>query len=224
MNINELINPVSGGAPESKKRSRSAVIREPEPAHEERATPKRTKTGVNGHTPEAPATPEAPTVGKHGLPLVPPHLKIRDMPVWAKRYKDGKTDTIELNVSSGNGDAPPVHATAPAATPRAMASRPAASPASPQLRQWEANIIDQIPLDQMSKSLADWMFGNVVATPDLGSSAKWEVEAKLGHIIDQNTNSRLRLPGLTDFILDKSGLRVAFRSSMTEAQHRDVEL
>ena len=87
---------------------------------------------------------------------------------------------------------------------------------------WEANIVDRVPLDQLSRIVADFLFGNVISAPELGPGASFEVEAKLGHLINQNTNERLRIPVLTDCIVDKNdpSMRVAFKSTMTELQHR----
>lgn len=81
--------------------------------------------------------------------------------------------------------------------------------------------MDHVALDQVSRAVADWLFTTVIIAPNVSANAAWEVEAKLGHLIDQSTNERLHLPALTDFILDRSyGPRVAFRSTMTEAQHK----
>lgn len=45
-----------------------------------------------------------------------------------------------------------------------------------------------------------------------------EIEAKIGHLIDKNTNARLRLPVMTETVMDDrdNGWRVNFKSSMTE--------
>jgi hypothetical protein len=49
-----------------------------------------------------------------------------------------------------------------------------------------------------------------------------EIEAKIGHLIDKTTSQRLKLPVLTETVLDKDdpNWRVQFRSSMTEMQHK----
>jgi hypothetical protein len=92
----------------------------------------------------------------------------------------------------------------------------------PPAKPWEASILDRVPLDQMSRMIADFLFQNVINAAPPSSGAEYEVEAKLGHLINHHTNERLRLPVLTDCIVNKDdqSMRTSFRSSMTESQHR----
>lgn len=95
-------------------------------------------------------------------------------------------------------------------------------------RPWEQNIINKDQYDEIASQVAGFLFHNVVSQDDPalvggGPDAPIiEIEAKLGHIIDRNMNHRLRLPVRTETILDTQdpGLKVQFRSSMTDMQHR----
>lgn len=103
------------------------------------------------------------------------------------------------------------------------------APDSGLLGTWEASITDTIPSDEYIRQLSDFIYKEVVGRLDVdvgpaggGSSAGAviEIEAKIGQLIDKNTNSRLRLPVVTECVINKDdpGLRVNFKSSMTEAR------
>jgi hypothetical protein len=95
------------------------------------------------------------------------------------------------------------------------------------LGPWEPSITNMIPYEEMTRRIMDFLFMEVVERKDVGGSAtgtapvsgaQLEIEAKLGQIIDRNTNERLRLPVLTECIFNKDhpSFRTLFRSSMTE--------
>ena len=101
------------------------------------------------------------------------------------------------------------------------------------LGPWERNILDMEPSDEVTKVVADFLFTEVVARTDIGvapiggaagSGAVIEIEAKIGQLIDKNTNDRLQLPTMTECIVSKDdpSLRVAFKSSMTEVRLPNV--
>ncbi len=87
------------------------------------------------------------------------------------------------------------------------------------LGPWEQSITGKKPFEQMTKLVADFLFMNVVSRGDLGELAsrgvEIEIEAKLGQLIDKETNERYYLPVGSECILADSA-RVGFRSSMTE--------
>ncbi|KAI4200404.1 MAG: hypothetical protein LQ350_003942 [Teloschistes chrysophthalmus] len=96
---------------------------------------------------------------------------------------------------------------------------------------WEPSITNVIPAEELSKAISDYLFTTVVTMngvqfgPAGGTAshgAMVEVEAKIGQIIDKNTNDRIRIPVSTECVLDRNdpNLRTVFRSSMTETQHR----
>ncbi|KAK2865055.1 hypothetical protein FQN49_003957 [Arthroderma sp. PD_2] len=105
------------------------------------------------------------------------------------------------------------------------------APDSP-LGPWEPSVTNVIPSEELTKMICDFLFQHVVMRKDIGagpaggvavgSGAILEVEAKLGRLVDKNRGERLRLPILTECVISKDdpNLRLAFESSMSQAQHR----
>ncbi|PKS08690.1 hypothetical protein jhhlp_004743 [Lomentospora prolificans] len=93
------------------------------------------------------------------------------------------------------------------------------------LGPWEPTIANVKPLDEINKAVADFLFLNVVNNQDAEEIASlgiaFEVEAKLGTIIDKDTNERVAYPVASECLLRDRG-QLAFRSSMTEAQHKGL--
>ena len=101
------------------------------------------------------------------------------------------------------------------------------------LGPWERNILNMTPSDELTKLIADFLFTEVVARTDIGVApiggasgpgAVVEIEAKIGQLIDKNTNDRLRLPVMTESIVSKDdpNIRIVFKSSMTEVCPRPL--
>lgn len=91
--------------------------------------------------------------------------------------------------------------------------------ASVLLGPWEPSITGVKPADALAKVVADFLYLNVVRRDDLGELAsrgvEIEIEAKLGHILDRQTNERLLLPVQTECVLADNA-HLMFKSSMTE--------
>ncbi|KAK6949687.1 hypothetical protein Daesc_009771 [Daldinia eschscholtzii] len=91
---------------------------------------------------------------------------------------------------------------------------------------WEPSISNETPKNILCREVADFLGINVLQFPHLeevhSRGAVFEIEAKLGVIIDKMTNDRIHIPEIRagECVLD--GGRVAFRSSMTESQHREL--
>ncbi|KAF3056765.1 mRNA-capping enzyme subunit beta [Trichoderma lentiforme] len=106
-----------------------------------------------------------------------------------------------------------------------VSQQPASAEPDPQdiLGPWEASIAGVKPIEELSKNVADFLFVNVVSNQDIqeitSRGIQFEIEAKLGTLIDKDTNQRVDRFVATECILDDNG-RVAFRSSMTEAHHK----
>ncbi|KAH0595125.1 hypothetical protein MHUMG1_06874 [Metarhizium humberi] len=120
------------------------------------------------------------------------------------------------------------HASPEAArTSTSTASKPAPAvvEAGPQdiLGPWEASITGVKPYEEISKTVADFVFIHVVNNPDIkeitSRGIQFEIEAKLGTLIDKDTNYRVDRLLDTECVLHDTG-RVAFKSSMTEAHHK----
>ncbi|KAI0906046.1 CYTH-like domain-containing protein [Ustulina deusta] len=89
---------------------------------------------------------------------------------------------------------------------------------------WEPTIEASRPIDVISRSIADFFVYNVLQGPNpvelRSRGAQFEIEAKLGTIIDKSTNDRVELRIQAGECVIGEGARIAFRSSMTENQHR----
>ena len=103
------------------------------------------------------------------------------------------------------------------------------------LGPWEPSFLNIITYDEVTRRISDFLFQEVVQRDDVGAGpaggtpgpdAVLEIEAKIGHLIDKNTNDRLRLPVMTECVLDKRdpNLRIQFQSSMTEVRHFAIDL
>ena len=91
---------------------------------------------------------------------------------------------------------------------------------SEALGHWEPSILNVLPHEEFTRVIADFLYQYVVGQNELGSE-NIEIEAKIGQIVDQNTQQRLQLPVHTETIIRKDDPRVrtSFQSSMTLAQH-----
>lgn len=87
------------------------------------------------------------------------------------------------------------------------------------LGPWEPSINGIKPYEEVSRLVADWLFFHVVQRPDAmelsSRGVEVEIEAKLGQLINKDTNERFRLPVQSECLLADNG-RVSFKSSMTE--------
>jgi len=86
------------------------------------------------------------------------------------------------------------------------------------LGPWEPCIIGVKPYEEVSKTIADFIFINVISNPDNGEiinrGVQFEIEAKLGTLIDKDTNERVDKYVSTECVLQDTG-RIAFKSSMS---------
>ncbi|KAI1736085.1 CYTH-like domain-containing protein [Xylaria scruposa] len=91
---------------------------------------------------------------------------------------------------------------------------------------WEPSLDGSKPIDVISRAVADFFVFNVLQGPNPAElrarGAQIEIEAKLGTIIDKSTNDRIELRVQSGECVIGEGARIAFRSSMTEIQHRDL--
>lgn len=117
-------------------------------------------------------------------------------------------------------------------TARSVVGGPVAPPsavdtpkAETTLNPWEPTIIGKQPYEELSKAVADFIYINVINHHDLAQirshNALIEVEAKLGNLVNKNTNDRVHYPILSECLLQDSS-RVMFKSSMTEVSFRSL--
>ncbi|MCJ1287599.1 mRNA-capping enzyme subunit beta [Xylographa opegraphella] len=162
------------------------------------------------------------TTGKPATLRTPPHAKSEKL----ETKGHGSYNTADLSKEDGNGHITPVSEVKVMKTEPLDLNDEALGP-------WEYNIVNILPNEELTRIVADFLFAEVVNRKDIGtgpagagfgSGAVLEVEAKLGQLVDKNTNDRLRLPVMTECVISKNdpNLRVMFKSSMTESQHQSL--
>ncbi|KAI1459834.1 mRNA triphosphatase CET1 [Annulohypoxylon moriforme] len=91
---------------------------------------------------------------------------------------------------------------------------------------WEPSIGNETPKNIVSREVADFLGIHVLQFPQIeevqSRGAQFEIEAKLGVIIDKQTNDRIYFPEIRAGECVLNSGRVAFRSSMTEHQHCEL--
>lgn len=164
------------------------------------------------HRPQPPAWAQSAHSLGNRVPAHPnfvlqkrPHTHINGRPEMAKAERTSRQPSPEAARPS---------------QPQSSANHPPAEPGAQDiLGPWEASITGIKPYEEVSKRVADFIFINVVNNPDikeiLSRGIHFEIEAKLGTLIDKDTNYRVERLLETETVLQDTG-RVAFRSSMTE--------
>ncbi|KAG4306409.1 hypothetical protein PORY_000397 [Pneumocystis oryctolagi] len=80
----------------------------------------------------------------------------------------------------------------------------------------EPSFLNFIPYDELTRVISDFIFQKCV----LESLKYIEIEVKIGQLVDLSTRERLRLPVLTETIINSDELKIKFESNMTESQHK----
>lgn len=87
----------------------------------------------------------------------------------------------------------------------------------------EPNISGVPAYNVIQRVVMDMLFDNVVRRAGLpqvnGIVCKFEIEAKLGKVIDRHTHNRLSLPVHTDTVLSPHAIDTAFESALTKTQY-----
>ncbi|KAJ6256882.1 hypothetical protein Dda_8752 [Drechslerella dactyloides] len=113
--------------------------------------------------------------------------------------------------------------------PPAVSAKPPPATAplpSHVLGPWEPCITNIQPYEEITKHICDFLFVHVVDNHEFATDnpdrPQLEIEAKIGILLDRNTGNRLYLPVKTETVLDSDdpNLKVIFKSSMTELQHK----
>jgi hypothetical protein len=90
--------------------------------------------------------------------------------------------------------------------------------ASQVLGKWEKTFRWNTPYPDVLKTVYDWLWQNLEQLGDVGTDpgeGTVEIEAKIGWLIDNNTDERLRLPVATMCVIQPDyGNRYSFRSEM----------
>ncbi|KAL8849712.1 MAG: hypothetical protein Q9221_005322 [Calogaya cf. arnoldii] len=89
------------------------------------------------------------------------------------------------------------------------------------LGPWERTITGVIPAEELTREIMDYIIEIIAPMRAIQGPIldMIEIEAKIGHVVDKDTDARIRLPGRTEVMIDHNdpSLRTTFRSSMTEA-------
>jgi hypothetical protein len=199
--------------------------------------------GANGnHAPPSTAT-QATRSSTSPVMQRKKRLRYAGPPIWATTYSDnrrlnaanfvlrkivhnhqaqinGKQDGFVKPERTSRHASPDEKRSAAQSHPPPPDPAPSGAPnADGLLGPWEPTITGQKPSEELTKNVADFLYLNVVANPDMGEissrGVQFEIEAKLGTLISKDTNDRVFLPVATECILQDNG-RIAFRSSMTE--------
>lgn len=185
--------------------------------------------------------------GPNSSPRQPPKKRVRysEPPIWARSAmsRPKKYGPIPTNSSKLNGRPPVPHNPTPISSSvpvkiesngtkqhyqvNPQSNRQVDTPALELLGEWEPSILGNRPTDSMTKLLADWIYLKVVSRADIGElssrGVEVEIEAKLGQLIDSDTNQRYYVPVQSECILSETG-RVRFVSSMTEVSYLGLTL
>lgn len=138
-----------------------------------------------------------------------------EAPNAAPRPERPESRHVSPEASRANTQAPPPNQVPPVS----------AGPEKPKmLGPWEATIANQAPLDEMCKTVADFLFMTVINHSELSElhgrfGIQYEIEAKLGALIDRNKtgNTRFQLPIESEAVVAANiGDFANFSSSMTE--------
>ncbi|KAB8337035.1 hypothetical protein FH972_021339 [Carpinus fangiana] len=147
-------------------------------------------------------------------------------PIWAQRAKavrpDWKLPKGSNRAVKVNG--PPVNGPSKMVAGSQVTGPSVVGPLGP----WEPTITNVIPFEPVTREISNFLWTTVVQDQSTGtgeaggvpsSLGQFEIEARLGHIIDPKTHQRLHMPYVrTETALDPS-MEVAFESQMTEKQH-----
>jgi len=161
----------------------------------------------------------------------PPPAKRRrgtEIPMWARQASGTAPLPKYRGVTATNGGTlpprPNIGTTAASALHRPEAHVTTPMNIEPPMTL-EASFKDEQPFEDVHKAVCDFLFGAVVQNLNFDTTrsalGELEIEAKLGTIIDRNTNERLRLPTLSEAVLPE-GYHVAFESMMTEVSRSSL--
>ncbi|KAL8767293.1 MAG: hypothetical protein Q9209_006131 [Squamulea sp. 1 TL-2023] len=91
------------------------------------------------------------------------------------------------------------------------------------LTPWEPTMTNIIPSEELTRTIMDHLIATVHPMNESVLDMV-EIEAKIGQITDKDTNARVRIPVMTETLLDRNNpsLHTKFESSMTESQHSQL--
>ncbi|PWW78547.1 mRNA triphosphatase CET1 [Tuber magnatum] len=172
-------------------------------------------------------------------PSGPPKKRVRrdEAPIWARKASRSSSSSPVLanrrQPSSANQHQPLQQQQPPPLPPPPPQQHQKPPPASgftprfvPCFGPWEPSICNTEPHEELTREVANFLFNHVACqndpalTPSGGDGpvVMIEIEAKIGHLIDKERGERLKLPVITETVLNvnEPGWKIQFKSSMTE--------
>lgn len=150
-------------------------------------------------------------------------LQKRVAHVNGKKDSIGKADGLGKTDSVGKPERVSRHTSPETTRSQPTTNKPAPPPVEPGppdiLGPWEPSITGVKPYEEVSRLVADFLFINVVNNEEIkeimSRGIQFEIEAKLGRLIDKDTNQRVERFLASEGALRDTG-RTAFKSTMTE--------
>ncbi|RMZ88668.1 hypothetical protein DV736_g4095, partial [Chaetothyriales sp. CBS 134916] len=137
-------------------------------------------------------------------------LKREGVPIWARNARSANCKPIRFDIRPPDIRPPDIRPT----------TRPERASTT---SKWEESIINKIPHEDLIKHVCDWIYlqiGHRQPPP----AAAFEIEAKIGNIIDVRDHTRIRLPILSEAIFEREAYwnPTKFESTMDIHQHRHL--
>lgn len=212
-------------------------VRAPSEAMDRATTPAKRKMEDRDDEPKVNGERPAKTSKKQDTPAKGPiRRRYPAPPIWAQSARTlgerlpnkpnfvlQKRAHAHVNGAKPVVTQPPPQRDAPRDAPRESAP-PSAHPAQDLLGDWEPTITNLGPPEDIPRVVADFLFFNIIKNPSAheieSRGIKFEVEAKLGTLIDRDTGDQRVERGLLSEAILADPSRVAFKSRMTESAHK----
>ncbi|KAK5082798.1 hypothetical protein LTR05_006679 [Lithohypha guttulata] len=166
----------------------------------------------------------------------PPAKRPRhNIPPWAHSARQGRrlkfVDAPVTDRTQRQGT-PPRHAPPPqnevkhtnGTQNHAAPPRPPVITNNTQKWRWEGTISNIVPNQSITRHICDWIV-LTIGDKAVPVGASWEIEAKIGNIVDMNNRQRFRLFGADSEVLlnsDELKGQIRFESNMTMEQHKAI--
>ena len=195
-------------------------------------TPVERPHGSDNKTHELPARPEASFVvttkrKRENGEQKPKKRRAQEAPLWAQKIPERAQSGLSwhmlpkaaaINIAKPSYTPAPEQAAATSASP--AQTQPQAVAGLP-IHPFGSTYCNTVPADEVTRKVADFLYMAIGQLLDVLPSTNIEIEAKLGRIINRDTEDRVILPVQTEAVMtpNPNGLRTIFRSSMTEEEH-----
>lgn len=144
----------------------------------------------------------------------PTKKRFTEVPIWATRAPLGRRRIVDAKV---NGH------TTHSLTPETKPPPPSLQQVPPE-DKFEPNISGIPPYNNLVRLVSDFLWQNVIVQEPFDGSgpakASWEIEAKLGTLIDRDTQSRFQNGSLTEAVLNPDIQNTRFESNLTLDQFK----